>query len=75
MDERSLRNEVGFWLGIVCGIASFLSLLLDHWVVASYLVLGGSLLVLGYLASRFLKERQDYRRLHRKSFQFRTCIR
>ena len=63
MDERSLRNEVGFWLSIVFGIASFLSLLLDHWVVASYLVLGCSLVVLGYLAFRFVRERQAYRRL------------
>lgn len=63
MNERSLRNEVGFWLGIIFGMASFLSLLLDHWVVASSLVLGCSLMVLGYLASRFLKERQAYRRL------------
>lgn len=63
MNERSLRNEIGFWLSIIFGFASFISLLLDHWVIASCLVLGGCLLVLGYLASRFLKERQDYRRL------------
>ena len=63
MNEKSLRNEVGFWLNIFFGIASFLSLLLDHWVVASSLVLGCSLLGLGYWAFQFRKERQAYRRL------------
>ena len=63
MNERSLRNEIGFWFGIFSGIASFISLLLNYWVVASYLVHGCSLMVLGYLAFQFLKERKAYRRL------------
>lgn len=63
MNERSLRNEIGFWSGIIFGAASFISLLLDHWVVASYLVLLCSFMVLGYLAYRYRKERQAYRQL------------
>lgn len=62
MNERSLKNEFGFWSSIISSPVSFLSLLLDHWVVASSLVLGCSLLVLGYLASRSRKKRQAYRR-------------
>ena len=63
MDEKSLRNEFGFGLGIISGATSLTSLWLDHWVEASYLVLGCSLMGLGYLAFRFLKERKAHRRL------------
>ena len=63
MNEKSLRNEILFWFGILSGSASLLSLLLNHWIVASSLVFGCSLLVLGYVAFRFWKERQAHRRL------------
>ena len=63
MNEKSLRNDILFWFGLLSGSASLLSLLLNHWVVASSLVFGCSLLVLGYVAFRFQKERRAYRRL------------
>lgn len=70
MDKKS-------WLAIFSGIVSFLSLLLEHWVVASCLIL----LALGYWTFRFWKDRQAYRRLlssfshvHQLPHEFRDIL-